>query len=198
MLTIKNSDIGTLFRRNQYLHLVIQHMHKSKCHIFKWVLFALMIQISIVGLLCFLESSYAVKIGAVNPALRPSIRLSNDNYIPIYIYLGLSNKLKLIKEINILFGTYDHENQGEAKLSLHDVDNRIYEITFKLSELENNSYKKFALEPRLYIDGSLSSITGIGISIWQIHGYYNSPKSCIEVVYMDDTRVLPAICPKNQ
>jgi len=101
----------------------------------------------------------------------------------------------VLRRIGILMGTYDRQNGGEAELRLRNPEGGEDSRIFLLSELENNRYHFFDIEPGVYIAGEIRSVTGEGISAWESHLVNSASYTCLIYEYVDNTRRYTPACP---
>ncbi len=84
-----------------------------------------------------------------------------------------------LKRIGIMFGTFRRKNPGLAELRLSTGEGEVLVIPFDLSDLVDNQYKWFDLDPRPYISGEIVFLSGGGISLWQVHREGGPVTSCL-------------------
>lgn len=114
---------------------------------------------------------------------------------PIEIkFTNFSDNDKKIKRIGIMLGTHIRVNPGIAKLLLIRSDGENLEIDFSLSDILDNDYKYFDVPDDLYISGSIYSVTGGGISVWESHNEKNEVYSCVKYIFSDESLITTPGC----
>lgn len=113
--------------------------------------------------------------------MKPSEKLSAQ--MPITIKMTPRHKIEetSLKRIGVLFGCYGMKNTGLAELRLiNTVKNTRFEIKFDLSQLVDNKYAYFDLDPSSYDSGEIVSVSGEGVSTWDS---YNDKESYTCLIY---------------
>ncbi|HDR2892146.1 TPA: hypothetical protein I4G69_003003 [Enterobacter asburiae] len=100
---------------------------------------------------------------------------------------------KKLTGIGIRIGTHLRENQGNARLEIKRKNNLSFATDFALSGLIDNHYKYFAVPDDILPEGTISSLTGEGISVWESRG--NNNITCLKLIYSDGSATYPPGCP---
>lgn len=134
----------------------------------------------------------APKVQVVEPEERkPSAPLTLEAPIQFQIASDMS---KYIKRVGVLFGTYDRQNEGNAKVVFLTNGAQSAPISFALSILKDNTYHMFDVPAGPYNGGRIESAGGVGVSVWQAHTD-GAKVDCVMVEYVDGSKSLMAGCP---
>lgn len=103
-----------------------------------------------------------------------------------------SNK---ITRLAVLFGTHKRNNPWTGELVLRTSKGGRYGQEFSLSELTDNKYKVFDLPADHYVSAEIRSISGDGISVWELHSPDGSKQACVKVVTHSGQLMTVTGCP---
>jgi hypothetical protein len=129
--------------------------------------------------------------------LRPSPQLSarRETAIPLHLLPAAGKEGRQLKRIGLRFGTYERRNRGEAELTLRRADDSVYVQRFFLSDLSDNGYKFFDIEPGQFVGGEIAARSGGGVSTWESHDEEGGALTCAIYVYTNDARESTPGCP---
>ena len=127
--------------------------------------------------------------------LNLSARLTR--FAPIEVMMSPTHfeRQAALRRIGILFGTYGRQDSGEVELRLKGPGGAEDTRSFSLSDLEENKYHFFTVEPKFYTTGEIRSVTGEGISTWESHLDKFPSYTCVIYEYLDNTRRYTPECP---
>ncbi|HDI3272095.1 TPA: hypothetical protein PMC30_003600 [Vibrio cholerae] len=125
----------------------------------------------------------------------PSVILSPDSSINIkfYEFPGENNKLD---KIAILFGTYMRINRGKARLILYKQNGSFLELAVDIDGLVDNEYREFDVPDDVYSHGTLMSVSGGGVSVWESIVRNGHRFSCIKFTFSDEKKGFTPGCPR--
>lgn len=113
------------------------------------------------------------------------------------VYLGFFGfpSHKPLSKVEILFGTYQRVNQGDAQLVLKSANGGRQLINFTLPDLLDNQYQAFDVPDGVYVSGEILAITGQGVSVWESHHKDGKALACIKFIFSDGSRGFTPGCP---
>lgn len=154
--------------------------------------------VSITSTLSLLVSRYYQSFAPVEPfavSVQPSPPLGVET--PIAIKMSerhLKGQRKLIG-LGVNFGTYARETRGSAELRLRSQQNQVVRQSFELSGIQDNKYSEFFFLPGTYIGGEIVSLTGGGVSVWEVKGPDEYLNTCLIYIYSDGKKAFTEGCP---
>ena len=126
--------------------------------------------------------------------LRPSTPLASAP-IPLRMSSAALHRTTPLRRLGVMLGTHNRKNSGEGALRLEMADGNGFTKQFALTDVRDNKYHYFSLDPGLYITGSIVPVSGGGISTWEIHGGQDSVLTCLVYEYADNSRLYTPGCP---
>ncbi|MGF6759300.1 hypothetical protein P3T16_006732 [Paraburkholderia sp. GAS42] len=121
--------------------------------------------------------------------------LEKGNEIPIMISSGSRFERAALKKIGILFNVTDGMNGGAAELRLKDSDGREHVQRFSVSDLTNQKYRYFDLDPAVYTSGEIVSLGGSGVNTWETRAKQGAVGTCVVYEYAYEQRRFTPGCP---
>lgn len=97
--------------------------------------------------------------------------------------------------IEVLFGTHMRDNPGDAALVFETSDGKRVDLEFSLSDLQDNTYKRFSVPEGSYLPAEVESLTGSGVSVWEVRSETGEVFSCINFLRSDGELVHTPGCP---
>jgi hypothetical protein len=132
----------------------------------------------------------------ISLSMHPSAPLDKKNSVKLAMSDSHKNSLLPLSGVSIQFGTYARKNAGLAELSLTTLDGHMLRIPFELSDLADNRYKHFKLDSSPYSFGEISSLTGEGVSAWEVHDDKGLVATCLIYEYTNGSRRYTRGCSK--
>jgi uncharacterized membrane protein len=154
-------------------------------------------------LVCFLMPQLLINryysISNVDPdvklLMKPSAPLAQDSAIPLYLAPAYDKDSVGLKTIQLMLGTYSRKNTGEAELQLYKKDGQTITRRFSLLALKDNRYFEFELDSNQYTNGKIISVSGIGISAWEVHDNQGNIQTCAVYKYSNGRKQRTLGCP---
>lgn len=128
--------------------------------------------------------------------MRASLPATSGGSLALSLDQRQKNGPSALKRIGIMFGTYRRKNPGLAELRLSTGEGEVLVIPFDLSDLVDNQYKWFDLDPRPYISGEIVFLSGGGISLWQVHREGGPVTSCLIYEASNGSKRYTRGCPR--
>lgn len=128
---------------------------------------------------------------------KPSFILQKSFPIKFLMSDAHKNGNEYLSRIGILIGTYDKRNVGSAELRLSTDNGTVFTTRFSVETLNNNKYRYFDIDPKHYVTGEISSITGVGISTYEAHYKNNRINTCLIYEYNNGKRRFTEGCPRS-
>lgn len=125
--------------------------------------------------------------------------LDESKPITLKILPSEKNSNSHLKRIGIKFKTHAHHNFGKAELMLSTRNGKIHRQGFSLSDLKDDQYRYFDVpsdENDGYASGEIRSISGIGISAWEIQSTDENILTCINYIYSNNKIAVTPGCPQ--
>jgi uncharacterized membrane protein len=158
----------------------------------------LLAYISITSTLSLLLNRYYQTFNPIEPvtaALRATPPLGPESPIAIEMSQRHLNDPRELVGLGIDFGTYARTNQGIGELQLQSVTGQVIRQSFDLGTLQDNQYAEIYFPPGLYTKGTIVSLAGGGVSVWEAqmsNGYLNT---CLIYIYADGKKRFTEGCP---
>jgi len=158
----------------------------------------LLAYVSITATLSLLLTRYYQTFNPIEPvtaAVRATPPLGPENPIAIEMSQRHLDDSRELVGLGIDFGTYARKNQGLGELQLQSVTGQVIRKSFDLSVLQDNQYAVFYFQPGLYTKGTIVSLAGGGVSVWEAqmsNGYLNT---CLVYMYADGKKKFTEGCP---
>jgi len=105
--------------------------------------------------------------------------LSRDAAIPVALNPSQAAQPAGLSGIDIMFGTYNRSNPGDAELRAWTRNGETTTVQFALSSLADNTYHHFPLEGKPYVGAEIVSRGGEGVSVWTVRIGDNVQMACV-------------------
>lgn len=132
---------------------------------------------------------------SLKTGMRPSPVLQANAPIKLMMN-GQAQSPQPIKQLAIQFGTYMRKNAGVAELRLRAPDGRSVALPFELSDLKDNQYKTFDVEPLPYTEGEIVFKSGGGVSTWEAHTEGGPVVTCMVYEFASGAKRFTDGCPR--
>lgn len=132
----------------------------------------------------------------LEPASRIAVSppLTSSRIIPLHFDHSIATAPGGLSEVQVMIGTYRASHPGTAKLVLWTAAGEMREHEFELASLVDNEYARFAVQSDNYVAGSIQSVDGEGISVYQ-SAFGPAILSCLKGVTNDGGAIATPGCP---
>ncbi|MGY3041532.1 putative membrane protein [Rhodanobacter sp. TND4EL1] len=105
---------------------------------------------------------------AFQSSLTPTQALGRNAVVPVALDPSQAARPMELSGIDIMFGTYNRSNPGNAELRAWTRSGEITTVQFELSSLVDNAYHHFPLDGKRYVGAEIVSRGGEGVSVWTV------------------------------